>query len=83
MKTIEKSTGTRHVIAETIVEEEHEVPDGEGHLVVETHGNYVTECGRKAYGKAEESEYLKDFPEDFGDLPEDCGLCERSLEGDS
>lgn len=67
METVEQgTTGTRHVVVETVAEDENS-------------GNHKTECGRWAYGEAEHSPMLEEFPEDFGNIPKDCEQCEGSL----
>jgi hypothetical protein len=68
MQTVEQgTTGTRHIVKETVVEDENG-------------GNHKTECGRWAYGEAEHSPMLEEFPEDFGNLEIDCEQCANTVE---
>lgn len=81
MKTVEHmSTGTRHIVKETIAEEiRTRVGDG-GEVEEYTIGNYKTECGNMAYGEPDWSPMLGEFPDMFGECWEDCERCTKTVE---
>lgn len=48
------------------------------HIADGEYGNPI--CGTKPLKMTwEDDEWLDDFPEDFGELPEDCEKCEKKL----